>query len=60
MFERDETLFNSDLQYMNEGDQVEVDESLFQELEDLDLEDNEDDEYKPGDDEEDDDDEEEE
>lgn len=50
LFERDESLFTSDLQF-TEGE-VEVDESLFQDLEDLDLEDNEDDEYNPDDDEE--------
>jgi hypothetical protein len=40
------------LQYINE-EQVEVDESLFQDLDDLDLDDD-GDEYKPGDDEDDD------
>ena len=60
LFERDENLFTSDLQYINE-DQVEVDESLFQDLDELDLDDD-GEEYKPGDDDEfeDDDDEEEE
>lgn len=55
MFERDENLFTSDLQFTND-DQVEVDESLFQNLDDLDLEDD-GEEYKPGDDDDDDDDE---
>lgn len=53
MFERDENLFTSDLQYMND-DQVEVDEALFQDLDDLDIEDD-GEEYKPGDDDDDDD-----
>lgn len=50
LFEKDESLFTSDLQF-TEGE-VEVDESLFQDLDDLDLEDDEDDEYHPDDDEE--------
>lgn len=53
LFERDENLFTSDLQYMND-DQVEVDEALFQDLDDLDIEDD-GEEYKPGDDDDDDD-----
>lgn len=57
LFERDENLFTSDLQFANEEDAVEVDESLFQDLDDLDLEDD-GEEYKPGDDDDDDDDDE--
>lgn len=57
LFERDENLFTSDLQYMNEEQGVEVDESLFQNLDDLDLDDD-GEEYKPGDDDDDDDDDE--
>ncbi len=48
------------MQFLANEAEVEVDESLFQDLDNLDLEDDEDDEYNPDDDEEDDDDEEEE
>jgi hypothetical protein len=54
LFERDETLFNSDLQFINSDDPVEVDESLFQDLEELDLDDD-GEEYVPGEDDDDDD-----
>lgn len=38
LFERDQNLIDSDLQFMQEGEEdVKVDESLFQELDDLDL-----------------------
>ncbi|CAN7975377.1 unnamed protein product [Ixodes persulcatus] len=38
LFEKDKNLIDSDLQFMQEGEEdVKVDESLFQELEDLDL-----------------------
>ena len=57
LFERDESLFTSDLKFITE-DTVEVDESLFTGVEDLDIEDeDDDDEWEPG---QDDDDEEEE
>ena len=49
LFEKDETLFNSDLQFINTDEPIEVDESLFQNLDELDLEDDEDDEWVPGD-----------
>lgn len=40
LFEKDRSLIESDLQFLQEGDEeVKVDESLFQELDDLDLED---------------------
>ncbi|XP_015909751.1 RWD domain-containing protein 1 [Parasteatoda tepidariorum] len=40
LFEKDQTLVDSDLQFLQEGDEeVKVDESLFQELDDLELED---------------------
>ncbi len=58
MFERDSSLFTSDLQLLNE-EAIEVDESLFQNLDDLDLDDD-GEEYNPEDDYEDDDEEEEE
>jgi hypothetical protein len=58
LFERDSSLFTSDLQLLNE-EAIEVDESLFQNLEDLDLDDD-GEEYNPEDDYEDDDEEEEE
>ncbi|CAF0786257.1 unnamed protein product [Brachionus calyciflorus] len=52
LFEKDESLFTSDLQFTEGEVEVEVDESLFQDLDQLDLEDDEDDEYNPDDDEE--------
>ena len=55
LFERDESLFNSDLQFITE-DAVEVDESLFTEMDDLNIEDD-GEEWVPGKDEDDDDDE---
>lgn len=39
LFERDAELFNSDLQFVDSEEAVEVDESLFQNLDDLDLDD---------------------
>lgn len=59
LFERDESLFN-DIQLLANEDAVEVDESLFQNLDDLDLDDDEDDEYNPDEDDDDDDDDDEE
>ena len=56
LFERDENLYQSDLQLLNE-EAIEVDESLFQNLDDLDLEDD-GEEYVPGEDDDDDDDDE--
>ncbi|XP_048348325.1 RWD domain-containing protein 1 [Sphaerodactylus townsendi] len=49
LFERDHNLDTSDIQFLEEaGNSVEVDESLFQEMEDLELEDEEDDpDYNP-------------
>lgn len=48
LFMTDKTLNESDLKFLDEGDAVKVDESLFQDLEDLDLVDDEDDEdYDP-------------
>lgn len=44
LFMADKTLNESDLQFLDEGDAVKVDESLFQDLDDLDLDDDEDDE----------------
>jgi len=38
LFEKDHTLYDSDMALLDESDRVEVDESLFQEMEDLDLE----------------------
>ena len=55
LFERDETLFNSDLQFINSDEPVEVDEALFQNLDELDLDDD-GEEYVPGEDDDDDDD----
>ena len=57
-FERDENLYESDLQMLNE-EAIEVDESLFQNLDDLDLDDD-GEEWVPGDDDDDDEEEEEE
>nr|CAH7729713.1 unnamed protein product [Callosobruchus chinensis] len=46
LFMRDNTLNESDLKFLDEGDQVKVDESLFQDLDDLDLDD-EDEDFDP-------------
>ncbi|XP_041971022.1 RWD domain-containing protein 1 [Aricia agestis] len=49
LFLRDTTLNESDLKFLDDGDAVKVDESLFQDLDDLDLSDDEDDDdYVPG------------
>ncbi|KAG5900464.1 hypothetical protein JTB14_010879 [Gonioctena quinquepunctata] len=45
LFMTDNTLNESDLKFLDEGDAVKVDESLFQDLDDLDLDDDED--YDP-------------
>uniref|UniRef100_A0A8D0BUG4 RWD domain-containing protein 1 n=1 Tax=Salvator merianae TaxID=96440 RepID=A0A8D0BUG4_SALMN len=49
LFERDHNLDTSDIQFLEEaGNSVEVDESLFQEMDDLELDDDEDDpDYRP-------------
>ncbi|XP_066257658.1 RWD domain-containing protein 1 [Euwallacea similis] len=44
LFMTDNTLNESDLKFLDEGDRVKVDESLFQDMDDLDLDDDEDDE----------------
>ncbi|CAG9833686.1 unnamed protein product [Diabrotica balteata] len=44
LFMTDNTLNESDLKFLDEGDAVKVDESLFQDLDDLDIDDDEDDE----------------
>ncbi|XP_014213752.1 RWD domain-containing protein 1 [Copidosoma floridanum] len=43
LFMKDKTLDKSDLKFLEDGDSVKVDESLFQNLDDLDLEDEDDD-----------------
>lgn len=43
----DNTLNESDLKFLDEGDRVKVDESLFQDLEDLDLDDDDDEDFDP-------------
>ncbi|GBP63512.1 RWD domain-containing protein 1 [Eumeta japonica] len=49
LFIRDTTMNESDLKFLEDGDAVKVDESLFQDLDDLDISDDEDDEdYVPG------------
>ncbi|KAI5637420.1 RWD domain-containing protein [Phthorimaea operculella] len=49
LFLRDQTLNESDLKFLDDGDAVKVDESLFQDLDDLEISDDEDDEdYVPG------------
>ncbi|XP_049869807.1 RWD domain-containing protein 1 [Pectinophora gossypiella] len=49
LFLRDTTLNESDLKFLDDGDTVKVDESLFQDLDDLEISDDEDDEdYVPG------------
>lgn len=46
----DNTLNESDLKFLDEGDAVKVDESLFQDIEDLDIDDDDDDDsYVPSD-----------
>lgn len=47
LFMTDNTLNESDLKFLDEGDRVKVDESLFQDLDDLDLEDEEDEDFDP-------------
>nr|CAI5828196.1 unnamed protein product [Callosobruchus analis] len=47
LFMRDNTLNESDLKFLDEGDQVKVDESLFQDLDDLDLDDEDDEDFDP-------------
>ncbi|XP_076164629.1 RWD domain-containing protein 1 [Ptiloglossa arizonensis] len=48
LFMTDRTLDQSDLKFLDDGDAVKVDESLFQNLDDLDLEDDDDDDdYEP-------------
>ncbi|XP_034029639.1 RWD domain-containing protein 1 [Thalassophryne amazonica] len=48
LFERDHNLDTSDIQFLEDaGNNVEVDESLFQDMEDLDLEDEEDPDFDP-------------
>ncbi|XP_022905603.1 RWD domain-containing protein 1 [Onthophagus taurus] len=49
LFLRDKTMNESDLKFLDEGDAVKVDESLFQDLDDLDLDDEDDEDYRPGD-----------
>lgn len=50
MFEKDASLIKSDLEFLKDGEAVCVDETLFQDLEDLDLDDEDDDsEYEPDD-----------
>ncbi|CAF4814420.1 unnamed protein product [Pieris macdunnoughi] len=48
LFLRDTTLNESDLKFLDDGDAVKVDESLFQDLDDLDISDEDDDDYIPG------------
>ncbi|KAG6457469.1 RWD domain-containing protein 1 [Manduca sexta] len=48
LFLRDTTLNESDLKFLEDGDAVKVDESLFQDLDDLDLTDEDDEDYVPG------------
>ena len=50
LFERDASLAKSDLDFVKDEEAVCVDESLFQDLDELDLDDEDDDsEYEPGD-----------
>ncbi|KAG0729526.1 RWD domain-containing protein 1 [Chionoecetes opilio] len=52
LFQKDDTLNESDLIFLGDGEgEVAVDESLFQDLDDLDLEDDHDEDFGPGDDE---------
>lgn len=48
LFIRDTTLNESDLKFLDDGDAVKVDESLFQDLDDLDISDEDDEDYVPG------------
>ncbi|CAG9795299.1 unnamed protein product [Diatraea saccharalis] len=48
LFLRDTTLNESDLKFLDDGDAVKVDESLFQDLDDLDISDEDDADYVPG------------
>ncbi|XP_020367238.2 RWD domain-containing protein 1 [Rhincodon typus] len=48
LFETDHNLDTSDIQFLEEGNNVEVDESLFQDMDDLELDDDDDDpDYNP-------------
>ncbi|KAJ8919825.1 hypothetical protein NQ315_006354 [Exocentrus adspersus] len=47
LFMSDKTLNESDLKFLAEGDAVKVDESLFQDLDDLDLDDDDDEDFDP-------------
>ncbi|CAH1179084.1 unnamed protein product [Phaedon cochleariae] len=47
LFMTDNTLNESDLKFLDEGDAVKVDESLFQDLDDLDLDDEDDEDFDP-------------
>ncbi|CAG9856824.1 unnamed protein product [Phyllotreta striolata] len=47
LFMTDNTLNESDLKFLDEGDAVKVDESLFQDLEDLDIDDEDDEDFDP-------------
>lgn len=47
LFMTDNTLNESDLKFLDEGDRVKVDESLFQDLDDLDLDDEDDEDFDP-------------
>lgn len=49
LFERDASLAKSDLAFAKDEEAVCVDESLFQDLDNLDLDDEDDSEYEPGD-----------
>ncbi|XP_072107731.1 RWD domain-containing protein 1 isoform X2 [Mobula birostris] len=46
-FETDHNLDTSDIQFLEEGNNVEVDESLFQDMDDLELDDDDDPDYNP-------------
>ncbi|XP_045766103.1 RWD domain-containing protein 1 [Maniola jurtina] len=48
LFLRDTTLNESDLKFLEDGDAVKVDESLFQDLDDLEISDDDDEDYVPG------------
>ncbi|XP_013200183.2 RWD domain-containing protein 1 [Amyelois transitella] len=48
LFLRDTTLNESDLKFLDDGDAVKVDESLFQDLDDLEISDDDDEDYVPG------------